>query len=871
MIYRKLLLLTALMIAATTPKAGAQQPTPHYEIAGRDTTCRIFLYSPEPTKGVHAAYLTGKGTWQDMGQLCASDYGPWGKEKKMYDPYVLHAQDGTWRLLFAVNSYAPCFGAAYSDDLVTWRPQDFPRMKERGVLSPLSTQKDAENIGIYFKTNDGSTHYVLASNDFRHFSESGTTAGTVGWLRDSATIDGRRYPGNAFNVSKKQYDRLANHFINTANEAKENSESLRDDKRRFGHTTATVKAVLDVDMQKRKKISDHMMGVFFEDISYAADGGLYAELVQNRDFEYSKEDHRGWTATTAWTSNKPVVIDSCNPISKNTPHYAVIARRDTLYNVGWGGISAAPMQKYDFSVFARNAEGGNNVLQVALIGDDGTVTAKGRIKLKGHVWQRYSLPLAVDSKATRQNVRLALTTLKDGCIDVDMVSLFPNDTFKGHGLRKDLAQAVADLHPKFVRFPGGCMSHGQGIGNIYHWQESIGPWQDRKPAKNIWSYHQTRGLGFYEFFQFCEDIGAEPLPVLAAGVPCQNSAADSDGYAGQQGGIDMKDMPAYCQEILHLIEWANGDTATSEWARMRARAGHPKPFNLKYIGIGNEDLISTAFEERYGMICKAVKDKFPEITVCGTVGPFHNPSSDYIEGWKFANAHKDIIDMVDEHYYESPGWFLHHQDYYDGYDRRGPKVYLGEWASRGSRVENALVEAIHLCNLERNGDIVDMASYAPLFCKEGHSNWNPDLIYFNNDSITRLTPSYYTQKLWGTTAGNEYIYSRLQIADSLRYRVAASIVGKLSADDESAGITPGNEAAKQPVGQLWLKLVNALPYHLEIAVNGLAIPNGTECYGFTGAPNDSQVEPYRSSIKGSALSLPPYSVVIVPLNGYNSK
>ena len=428
-----------------------------------------------------------------------------------------------------------------------------------------------------------------------------------------------------------------------------------------------------------------------------------------------------------------------------------------------------------------------------------------------------------------------------------MVSLFPHDTFKGHGLRKDLAEAIAALHPRFVRFPGGCMSHGQGLSNIYHWNESVGPWQDRKPAKNIWGYHQTRGLGFYEYFQFCEDIGAEPLPVLAAGVPCQNSAADKDGYGGQQGGIPMADMPAYCQEILHMIEWANGDPATSKWAKMRADAGHPAPFHLKYIGIGNEDLVSTTFEERYEMICKAIKQKYPDIIVCGTVGPFHNPSADYIEGWRFAKAHHDLIDMVDEHYYESPGWFLHHQDYYDDYDRKGPKVYLGEWASRDRRVENALVEAIHLCNVERNGDIVSMASYAPLLCNEAHQNWNPDMIYFNSDSITALTPSYYTQKLWGNSAGDRYLASHFSLPESIRYRVASSVV------------------RDQKTGTTWVKLVNALPQSLTVEVKGMAIPSEAEVVGFSGQPNDKNVKVKITRVSGSTITLKPYSVEVITI------
>jgi alpha-L-arabinofuranosidase len=345
--------------------------------------------------------------------------------------------------------------------------------------------------------------------------------------------------------------------------------------------------------------------------------------------------------------------------------------------------------------------------------------------------------------------------------------------------------------------------HGQGLENIYHWKESVGPLKDRKPAKNIWNYHQTRKLGFFEYFQWCEDMGAEPLPVLAAGVPCQNSVADERGVAGQQGGIPMSEMPQYIQDVLDLVEWANGDPATSKWAKMRADAGHPAPFNLKMIGIGNEDLISTDFEQRYLMICKAVKQKYPQIEVVGTVGPFHFPSSDYIEGWKIARENKRWIDAVDEHYYEQPGWFLNHQDYYDHYDRKAPKVYLGEYASRGANaVDNALAEGIHLCNVERNGDVVEMTSYAPLLCKDGYSNWQPDMIYFDNNNV-RASESYKMQKMFGQHAGDLYISSVLSLPDALKKYVGTSVVK----DSKS--------------GKTWLKVVNALPRTLKLSVSGL--------------------------------------------------
>ena len=828
--------------------ASAQRPKPSYEIVKRDTTCSIFIYSPGEREGLHLAYYTFDQHWYDVGQLCSSDYSQWGREKRMYNPSVLHAKDGTWRLVFQVNDYAPCFAAAYSEDLLTWRPQDYPRMKEQGVLEPVMFQMDNGNIDIYFKTKDGSRRYVQATEDFRHFTESpeASTISDDAWLRDTATVNGKLREGNFFEVPKVHLDYINQYFDVMRQEGQLAGETMRDDSKRFAQLASPVKATLSVEASDSKAISDKLVGVFFEDISRAADGGLYAELMQNGDFEYTAADHGGWSATTAWKSSKPITIATDKPLSSNNPHYAVM-QRDTLFNIGWEGIPGN-QQCYDFSIFARTIDNAKNQLDVALVSPEGVVLAQDRLKIVGQQWKQYTLQLSTDLKKVEGRLdgcQLRLVARKDGKLAVDMVSLFPHETFKGHGLRKDLAEAIAALHPKFVRFPGGCMSHGQGLDNIYHWNETVGPLQDRKPDKNIWGYHQTRGLGFFEFFQFCEDIGAEPLPVLAAGVPCQNSAPDQNGFGGQQGGIPMSDMPAYCQEILDLIEWANGDPATSKWAKMRADAGHPEPFNLKYIGIGNEDIISTTFEERYEMICKAIKQKYPNIIVCGTVGPFHDPSADYVEGWKFAKAHHNILDMVDEHYYESPGWFMHHQNYYDDYDRKGPKVYLGEYASRTRTVESALVEAMHLCSLQRNGDVVAMSSYAPLLCKEGYANWNPDMIYFNNDTITSLTPSYYTQLLFGTHSGDRYVASRLSLPEDIAYRVAASVVKDTK------------------TGRTYLTVVNALPSTLNLSVEGLAIPQGAAMVGFSGKVTDKKVELEHATASGQQLVLPPYAVRVV--------
>ena len=798
---RYLLLSAALMAMSQTMAAAPEQDAPVYSIVGRDSTCQIFVYSPDPTSGLHLAYLTDEDKWVDVGQLCASDYGPWGAEKKMYNPFVVKANDGTWRALWSVNDHAPQFAVAYSEDLITWRPQDYPIVKEKGVLDVAAYQMDDGNFDVYLKTKQGK-RYVQVSPDFRTFQEDSleATADEILWQRDTATINGKLYQGCDFEVPAVHLQYIRSWFKALAEDNAENNRPLPKT------PAAPLEATLTIEPNKQHRISDKLMGIFFEDISRAADGGLCAELLQNGDFEYNGEDHQHqWKATTAWQGNVNVTTD--NGVSQNNPHYAIVG--DTpIYNIGWDGIAAKRGMDYEVSFQARCLDGKKKQFTVALVNKEGLPMAQAKMKVEGDQWAEYQAQLCITDKykgelGTDKDIRFSIFPKGEEKVGVDLVSLKPQDTYKGHGLRKDLAEAIADLKPRFVRFPGGCMLHGQGLDNIYHWKESVGPQKDRKPAYNIWGYHQSRQLGFYEYFQWCEDMGAEPLPVLAAGVPCQNSVANSQGVAGQQGGIPMKDMPQYIQDVLDLVEWANGDPATSKWAKLRADAGHPAPFHLKMIGIGNEDLISTDFETRYLMICKAVKEKYPQLEVIGTVGPFHWPSSDYIEGWKLAKAHSNIIDAVDEHYYEQPGWFINHQDYYDQYDRKAPKVYLGEYASRGAdALDNALAEGIHLCNVERNGDVVEMASYAPLLSKDGYSNWSPDMIYFNNNNV-RASESYKMQRMFGQHAGDTYISSVLELPAELKKYVGTSVV------------------KDSKTGKTWLKVVNALPRILKLKVGGM--------------------------------------------------
>ena len=458
------------------------------------------------------------------------------------------------------------------------------------------------------------------------------------------------------------------------------------------------------------------------------------------------------------------------------------------------------------------------------------------------------------SNADASDATLAIVPTAAGEVALDFVSLFPQKTFKGraNGMRADLAQYLADLHPRFMRFPGGCVAHGDGLGNMYHWKETIGPQWERKPQRNIWGYHQSRGLGYYEFFQFCEDLGCEPLPVVPAAVPCQNS---STGGGGQQGGIPFgPEFEQYKQDLLDLIEWANGDPKTNRWAKMRAEAGHPEPFHLKYLGIGNEDLISDVFTERYLPLIKAVKERYPEITVCGTTGPFFE-GSDYEQGWRLAKDNK--IDMVDEHYYVSPGWYIHNQDFYDQYDRSASKVYLGEYASHGpgrkSTIQTALTCAMHICNLERNGDVVAMSSYAPLLAKNGHTQWNPDLIYFDNEQVYP-TVDYFVQRLCGQSQGNQYLPSVIEMEQrgDVRQRLVASTVHDTQ------------------TGKTFVKIVSLLPQNVtfDLDFNGIDVAGKTgQMTILSGAWDNQEARPSEPTAialsPSTSVTLPPYTFAII--------
>jgi alpha-L-arabinofuranosidase len=718
-------------------------------------------------------------------------------------------------------------------------------------------EKNNEYIITWLSVSEADTFaYRTTTRDFIAYSPSQKIpVSSRQNLRRSITISGKTESGTIHKVAWKVIDNLLKAQQLAAYAHILNSGNAHSDSMRFSGL-GTVDATFLLDNTKRKKISNSLIGVFFEDINYAADGGLYAELIQNRGFEFSLSDKKGndktWTHTKAWNvsgENASLSIDSLSPVHPNNKYYAIFETGESsagLINQGFDGIPLEAGEKYDFSVFARTMDGKTGTLKIRLIGQNGEIYGESDTLTISGDWQKYNAVLI--AKKTVADANLEIVPQISGSIALDMISLFPRNTYKGrkNGLRPDLAKAIAGLKPSFVRFPGGCIVHGDGLANIYRWKNTIGPLEARKPQRNLWGYHQSYGLGFFEYFQFCEDIGAEPLPVVAAGVPCQNS---STGGAGQQGGIPMHEMDNYVQDVLDLVEYANGDTTTT-WGKKRADAGHPEPFNLKYVGIGNEDLISHIFEERFTLIYNAVKEKYPDIIVIGTAGPF-SEGADYREGWKIAS--KLQVPIVDEHYYKSPGWFINNQDFYDKYDRSGSSVYLGEYASWGNTLYNALAEAIYLAGIERNGDVVIMSSYAPLLAKENHTQWTTDLIFFNNTEV-KPTVNYYVQQLYSQNAGDIYIPGNMKLSndqDGIRERIAASVVK----DSESNDII--------------LKLVNILPVAVNSTVNLKDFNiygDEAEVYLLKGKPDEQNLSPGKFMIPVSETikaELPPYSFTVI--------
>ena len=637
-----------------------------------------------------------------------------------------------------------------------------------------------------------------------------------------------------------------------------------------------------------KAISNELIGIFFEDINNSADGGLYAELIQNGAFEFSPVERDGWGPGTAWRITRPghstgyIQPRMDNPVHANNATYMRLhcERANQYYdytgwtgfgiqNDGFDGISVKAGEKYDFSAFMRNVKGDAKQVRVVLIEPvkgwppkDPKLLAETTFDVSNGDWKKFEAVLTPNADC--KQAALQILVLTKGDMDIDVVSLMPEDTYKGHGLRKDLAQALADLHPKFMRFPGGCVVHGGGDGfwNTYRWKTTIGPKETRRQLKNTWGYHQSVGLGYFEYFQFCEDLGMEPLPILPAGVSCQG-ANGGWGMKGQaQDVVPMSEMDEWVDECIDLIEWANGDPATNKWAKMRAEAGHPKPVNLKYLGIGNEERISPEFCERFKYIYERVTKAHPEIVIVGTAGPgSHADNGDYQNGWKLAEELN--MPILDEHYYEPNTYFLNKRQY-DSYPRdRKTKVYLGEYAAKDKKLIDALAEGLYLLHVERNGDVVAMTSYAPLFARKNGTQWNPDLIYYDNERPF-LTCSYYVQQLFGQSSGNYYY------GDCVKFEGDAA-----DAIQPMEGVHYGQSVIlNTKTRQLFVKLVNASADAKKANINlsRFGIKKLATKTTLAGQPNDENnfdaqpIAPKKEQIKAQkkfTLDLAPYSMVML--------
>nr|WP_296068480.1 alpha-L-arabinofuranosidase C-terminal domain-containing protein [uncultured Actinoplanes sp.] len=507
------------------------------------------------------------------------------------------------------------------------------------------------------------------------------------------------------------------------------------------------------------RIGDAMYGVFFEDINFAADGGLYAELVRNRSFEFLPIDNRAYTGLTGWTTTgTATTIDDESRLNDRNRTYLRLDGPASVTNAGYNsGIAVRRGELYDFSVWAR-ADPAGSPLSISLRTTDGVpLAAPLTVTVRDNTWVRYAGTL----RATRTSDagRLTVATTGSGTLRLDMVSLFPRRTFKNrpNGLRTDLAEKIAALRPGFLRFPGGCLvntgsmegydaSSGYARARSYQWKDTVGPVETRATNANFWGYNQSYGLGYYEYFQFAEDIGAAALPVVPALVTgCgQNRATDDPAL-----------LQRHIRDTLDLIEFANGPV-TSTWGGLRARMGHPKPFGLRMVAVGNEENLPDAYFANYLRFRDAIKAAHPEITVIGNSGP-DDQGATFERLWALNRAAGS--DMVDEHYYNSPTWFLQNNERYDPYDRKGPSVFLGEYASQDAKFANSLAEAAFMTGLERNADVVKMASYAPLLANIDNVQWRPDLIWFDNDESWGTT-SYQTQKLFMNNVGDRVVPSR---------------------------------------------------------------------------------------------------------------
>ena len=613
------------------------------------------------------------------------------------------------------------------------------------------------------------------------------------------------------------------------------------------------------------EMSDTLYGLFFEDINYGADGGLYAELLQNRSFEYQdilnpqRHQHlNGWAFNMSAGAKGKAAITTENPLNENNPTYVRVTCTEGDYrfaNVGYqatvlkGGVPIEAGKTYRCFVYLRNAGDFDGTVEIALTKRTGKSLAVPKRFTLTEEWQKYELTF---TPSYTEDAVLSFIMHGTGSIDVDMASLMPADAFgadwPGGGLRPDLVQALMDLNPSFLRFPGGCIVEGSYYrSNFYDWKDTVGPIEERDENFNTWGYMMSYGLGYYEYFMLAEALGAEPLPVVHSGLLCQAR----DVF---EAPLTIEETHAYAQDILDLIEFANGDV-TTEWGALRAEMGHPEPFGLKYLGIGNENW-DALYWTRFDILYNYVKEAHPEITVISSAGPVAEGALPANAWAKIRSRYPDTI--VDEHYYMGGDWFLSHVNRYDSYPRT-TKVFVGEYAAHeavinGKRPNNlysAVCEAAYMTGLERNSDVVAMASYAPLMARDGMQQWTPDLIWFNAREVL-LTPNYYVQQMFAQTVGDQVVASEYEGLNRLVYHV----------------VTRTEDV-------LYVKLVNASAYEDAMTLSLANVPDGTASMtrltGEKSAVNTfyrkDTVVPVAGEVAfadGTAqLVLPPYSVTIL--------
>jgi alpha-L-arabinofuranosidase len=535
-------------------------------------------------------------------------------------------------------------------------------------------------------------------------------------------------------------------------------------------------AMVTVDVTKPgHAISPTLYGIFFEDINCSADGGLYAEMVRNRNFEDSNlPDH--WSAENSGSANVTLTVDTASPAGSNNLHSLKVqvanpdGHRAGVVNHGFWGMSVTKGEVYELSFLARGEPGFSAPLSVSLESDSGNVYAQAKVTGLSSTWKPFKPSLS--AKRTDPKARLVISTTQPGTFWLDMVSLFPKKTWKNraNGLRPDLAEMIVGLKPSFVRFPGGCWVEGETMDLAYRWKQTIGNPAGRRTQYNIWQYHATHGIGFHEYLQMCEDLGAEPLFVINCGM-------------SHREVIPMDKMQEFVQDALDAIEYANG-SATSTWGSVRARNGHRAPFGLKYMEIGNENG-GRAYVERYALFYDAIKAKYPQMHLIANE-------------WN-GRPNNRPIEIVDEHYYSSPEFFMYNADKYDSYDRAGRKVYVGEYAvTQGCGQGNlraAVGEAAFMTGLERNSDVVLMASYAPLFANVNYKKWNPDLIDFDTSRVYGL-PSYYLQKMFSENRGDVVVPVTVESPD-VKPPTKSGAIGigtwRTEAEFKDIKITRGNE------------------------------------------------------------------------------